>query len=53
MADRLSRRKLANILRTGADAVLTANAGCLLQIAAKPAASGNRSGSRIRWTCST
>lgn len=32
MADRLSRRKLANILSTGARAVLTANAGCLLQI---------------------
>jgi glycolate oxidase iron-sulfur subunit len=32
MSDRLSRRKLANILTTGARAVLTANAGCLLQI---------------------
>ncbi len=32
MSDRLSRRKLANILNTGARAVLTANAGCLLQI---------------------
>ena len=32
MSDRLSRRKLANILGTGARAVLTANAGCLLQI---------------------
>jgi len=32
MSDRLSRRKLANILSTGARAVLTANAGCLLQI---------------------
>jgi glycolate oxidase iron-sulfur subunit len=33
MAARLSRRKLDNILATGASAVLTANAGCLLQIA--------------------
>lgn len=33
MAGRLSRRKLKNILTTGADLVITANAGCLLQIA--------------------
>lgn len=33
MSARLSRRKLENIRRTGAQAVLTANAGCLLQIA--------------------
>jgi glycolate oxidase iron-sulfur subunit len=33
MSDRLSRRKLENIVRTGAEIVLTANAGCLLQIA--------------------
>jgi glycolate oxidase iron-sulfur subunit len=32
MAGRLSRRKLANIAKTGAQLVLTANAGCLLQI---------------------
>ena len=32
MSDRLSRRKLDNIVRTGARIVLTANAGCLLQI---------------------
>ena len=32
MAQRLGRRKLANIDRTGAELVLTANAGCLLQI---------------------
>jgi glycolate oxidase iron-sulfur subunit len=32
MAARLSRRKLANILSTGASIVATANAGCLLQI---------------------
>ena len=33
MAARLSRRKLENILSTGAELVVTANAGCLLQIA--------------------
>ncbi len=32
MADRLARRKLANIQATGASTVVTANAGCLLQI---------------------
>ena len=33
MADRLSRRKVENILSTGARIVLASNAGCLLQIA--------------------
>ena len=33
MAERLGRRKLDNIRRTGARVVVTANAGCLLQIA--------------------
>lgn len=33
MAGRLSRRKMQNILSTGARVVLTANAGCLMQIA--------------------
>ena len=33
MSQRLSRRKLQNILSTGVDAVITANAGCILQIA--------------------
>jgi glycolate oxidase iron-sulfur subunit len=33
MADRLAHRKLANIRSTGAQLVITANAGCLLQIA--------------------
>ena len=33
MAERLSRRKLKNILSTGARVVVTSNAGCLLQIA--------------------
>jgi glycolate oxidase iron-sulfur subunit len=32
MADRLSQRKMKNILSTGARTVVTANAGCLLQI---------------------
>jgi glycolate oxidase iron-sulfur subunit len=32
MADRLSKRKLENIRRTGAEVVVAANAGCLLQI---------------------
>ncbi len=32
MSDRLARRKLENILSTGAEIVLAANAGCLLQI---------------------
>jgi glycolate oxidase iron-sulfur subunit len=33
MAGRLSRRKLENIRKTGASIVVTANAGCILQIA--------------------
>lgn len=33
MSQRLSRRKMKNILTTGARVVVTANAGCLLQIA--------------------
>ncbi|QDU97624.1 (Fe-S)-binding protein [Lignipirellula cremea] len=33
MADRLARRKWENIKKTGARVVVTANAGCLLQIA--------------------
>jgi glycolate oxidase iron-sulfur subunit len=33
MAERLGRRKLANIRATGAQAVFTGNVGCLLQIA--------------------
>ena len=32
MSDRLARRKMENILGTGAEIVLAANAGCLLQI---------------------
>lgn len=34
MADRLARRKIENILATQADAVITGNAGCSLQIQA-------------------
>ena len=34
MADRLGGRKVDNILQTGADAVITGNAGCALQIQA-------------------
>jgi glycolate oxidase iron-sulfur subunit len=34
MADRLARRKLENILATGAEAVIMGNAGCSLQIQA-------------------
>jgi glycolate oxidase iron-sulfur subunit len=41
MSDRLSRRKLENILATGAEIVLTANAGCLLQIAAEVRQNGH------------
>ena len=32
MADRLGNRKLKNILKTGARTVISANAGCTLQI---------------------
>jgi glycolate oxidase iron-sulfur subunit len=35
MADRLGQRKLKNILATGADAVISANAGCTLQISSQ------------------
>jgi glycolate oxidase iron-sulfur subunit len=42
MAERLSRRKMRNILSTGAAAVVTANAGCLLQIAREARMQGQR-----------
>jgi glycolate oxidase iron-sulfur subunit len=42
MADRLSRRKLKNILSTGAGTVVTANAGCLLQIAREARSQGQK-----------
>ena len=40
MSARLSRRKLDNILSTGTDAVITANAGCIMQIAREARAGG-------------
>jgi len=42
MSQRLSRRKLENILKTGAEAVIAANAGCLLQIVAEARAQRQR-----------
>jgi glycolate oxidase iron-sulfur subunit len=40
MADRLGKRKRNNILATGADVVISANAGCTLQIASQLRKSG-------------
>jgi glycolate oxidase iron-sulfur subunit len=42
MAERLQRRKIENILRTGADIVVTTNPGCILQIRAGLAKAGSR-----------
>ena len=42
MSARLSQRKLKNILSTGARLVITANAGCLLQIAREARAQGEK-----------
>ncbi|MCA9172046.1 MAG: (Fe-S)-binding protein [Planctomycetales bacterium] len=42
MAQRLARRKLQRILETGANTVVTANAGCLLQIAREARQQGQR-----------
>lgn len=42
MSDRLANRKLKNILATGAQAVISANAGCTLQIQAALRQAGNR-----------
>jgi len=42
MAERLQRRKIENILRTGADIVVTSNPGCILQIRAGLAKAGSR-----------
>jgi len=42
MADRLAKRKLANIRKTGANIVVTANAGCLMQIAREARLSGDQ-----------
>jgi glycolate oxidase iron-sulfur subunit len=41
MAQRLARRKLSHILDTGAPTVVTANAGCLLQIAREARVQGH------------
>lgn len=41
MADRLAQRKLRNILATGADTLVSANAGCTLQIQAALRAAGS------------
>jgi glycolate oxidase iron-sulfur subunit len=40
MADRLLRRKVRNVAATGAEAVVTANPGCILQIQAGLRAEG-------------
>jgi glycolate oxidase iron-sulfur subunit len=42
MSARLSRRKLDNIRRTGARAVITGNAGCILQVAREAREQGER-----------
>jgi glycolate oxidase iron-sulfur subunit len=42
MAERLQRRKIENILRTGADIVVTSNPGCILQIRAGLEKAGSR-----------
>jgi len=42
MADRLGRRKLEHIIATGAQCVVTANAGCILQIANHARQAGQR-----------
>jgi glycolate oxidase iron-sulfur subunit len=42
MAERLGRRKLDNIRKTGARVVITSNAGCLLQIMREARMQGER-----------
>jgi glycolate oxidase iron-sulfur subunit len=42
MAERLQRRKIENILKTGAQVVVTTNPGCLLQIRAGLAKAGSK-----------
>ncbi|HZV35924.1 MAG TPA: (Fe-S)-binding protein [Verrucomicrobiae bacterium] len=42
MAERLQRRKIENILKTGAQIVVTTNPGCLLQIRAGLAKAGSK-----------
>jgi glycolate oxidase iron-sulfur subunit len=42
MSERLSRRKMKNVVSTGARVVVTANAGCLLQIANEARTQGQK-----------
>ena len=42
MAERLAKRKMRNIIDTGARVVATANAGCLLQIAREARSQGEK-----------
>ena len=42
MAERLQNRKIQNIIKTGADVVVTTNPGCLLQIRAGLAKAGSK-----------
>jgi glycolate oxidase iron-sulfur subunit len=42
MSDRLSQRKMKNIVSTGAQVVVTSNAGCLLQIAREARLQGEK-----------
>jgi glycolate oxidase iron-sulfur subunit len=42
MAARLSRRKLDNVYSTGAQVLVTANAGCIMQIARQARADGEK-----------
>jgi glycolate oxidase iron-sulfur subunit len=42
MSNRLSRRKMGNIVKTGANLAITANAGCALQIAREARRQGRR-----------
>jgi glycolate oxidase iron-sulfur subunit len=42
MAGRLTRRKLDNVLSTGAEVLVTANAGCILQIAREARSRGEK-----------
>jgi glycolate oxidase iron-sulfur subunit len=41
MAQRLQERKIAHVQATGADAVVTSNPGCIIQIAQGLRAKGN------------
>ena len=44
MASRLAKRKMRNIISTNAQAVITSNAGCILQIAKEARAEGHKLG---------